>query len=345
MAVHCSLSHAPITFLSSPCRYLQVGQAKPRPSVNNQASTPLASGDLSTAAEAVCLCDSPEGSCPTRRGTGLSRCCPAPGEGLSAAPAAGEQRRGGRSLQPLSPGARGDRDTTPPDRGLQWTPRSAARPCPGRRNTSGPSRAGSPLPAARRSLPPRRAARGPRARREKSAATPQRPSPRGAAGGIGPRFPGLSLRAARGDRGLQRPARPRPQVASFPCRPSEPGGGEAGRGTCAKRCWGGGRRPGGRRAPQPLPGWGCRAFPVLGVAADVKPSPPSYLTASPTPMAPSAPGRQEREPEAKNHHHKYIPLFHKRALQEDGGGTKQNPTPLSQKKMGWGWPQSDQSLD
>lgn len=168
---------------------------------------------------------------------------PRESDGMGAAPSS-----------PLSPGARGGRDTTPPDRGLQWTPRSAARPCPGRRDTSGPSGAGSPLPAARRSLPPRRGARGPRARREKSAVTPQCPSSWGAAGGIGPRFPGLSLRAARGDRGLQRPARPRPQVASFPCRPSEPGGGEAGRGTCAKRYWSGGRRAAGLRAPQPLPG-------------------------------------------------------------------------------------------
>lgn len=242
-----------------PCRCSQGRQAKPRPSVNNQVSKPLAS-ETSLHRAAEDLCDSPEGSCPPDG----ERAFPAAARPLRAAPAGGQQGRAGGPLPAAScPRGRGAAGTQRP------RPRPAmdtalggpALPCPGRRDTSGPSGAGSSLAAARRSLSPRRGARGPRAWREKSAATPERPSPRGAAGGIGPRFPGLSLRAARGDRGLQRPARPRPQVASFPCRPSEPGGGEAGRGTCTKRCWGGGRRSAGRRAPQPLPGWGCRAFP------------------------------------------------------------------------------------
>lgn len=41
------------------------------------------------------LCDPPEGSCPTRRRTGLSRCCRPLGRDLSAAPAAGEQPKRG----------------------------------------------------------------------------------------------------------------------------------------------------------------------------------------------------------------------------------------------------------
>lgn len=219
---------------------------------------------LHQAAKALCQgpLRFPRGQLPHTAGNGPFWLLPGPWGGTSRQPQPRESNgMGAAPSSPLSPGARGGRDTTTLDRGLQWTPCSAARPCPGRRDTSGPSGAGSPLPAARRSLPPRRGARGSRARWEKSVVTPQCPSSWGAAGGIGPRFPGLSLRAARGDRGLQRPARPRPQVASFPCRPSEPGGGEAGRGTCAKRCWGGGRRAAGRRAPQPLPGWGCRAFP------------------------------------------------------------------------------------
>lgn len=273
---------------SHSCRYLQGGQANPRPSVNNQVSNPLASGDRSPQS---CLCDDPAGSRPTGRGRSLSRCCPAPGRELRAAPAAGEPREG----------SRGGRDTPPPDRGLQWTPRPAALPgpvlpCPGRRDTSGPSGAGSPLPAARRSPLPRRGARGPGARREKSAATPERPSPRGALGGIGPRFPGLSLRAARGDRGLQRPARPRPQVASFPCRPPEPGGGKREEAPAAGAAGvGGGGQPGGR-APQPLPGRGCRAFPRPRCRSRCQALASLLPDSIPHPTAPSAPGGPQRGP-------------------------------------------------
>lgn len=93
------------------------------------------------------LCDLPEGSCPTREGTGLSRRCSASGQGPVGSPSRGESRKGAAPCSPLPPGH------TDPDRGLQWTPRSAALPCPGQRDTSGPSGAGSSVPAARRSLP------------------------------------------------------------------------------------------------------------------------------------------------------------------------------------------------
>lgn len=253
------LSRAPITFLSSPVAAHKVDRQNRGPRLITRSASPWQARPHST--------ELPRTSeIPPRAAAPLDgeRAFPAAARPLRAAPAGGQQGRAGGPLPAAScPRGRGAAGTQRP------RPRPAmdtalggpALPCPGRRDTSGPSGAGSSLAAARRSLSPRRGARGPRAWREKSAATPERPSPRGAAGGIGPRFPGLSLRAARGDRGLQRPARPRPQVASFPCRPSEPGGGEAGRGTCTKRCWGGGRRSAGRRAPQPLPGWGCRAFP------------------------------------------------------------------------------------
>lgn len=120
-------------------------------------------------------------------------------------------------------------------------------------------------------------------------------SPKGAPppleAGIGPRFPGLSLRAARGERGLQRLARPRPEVARFPPSPPRarrrrrrkkhlrralPGWGEAG-----------GRLP--SLAAPPRRGTGCEALEPspLGAAAPAKPSPPSP-DSIPPPPAPRA---------------------------------------------------------
>lgn len=196
---------------------------------------------------------------PTRRRTGLSRCWPWGGTCRQSRP----RESSGRGPVPAArcPGGRGAPGTQRPRPRPAMDTALGGPALPGAARCERSLRGRQPPPRRSKVSAPSQRSAGPRARREKNAATPQRPSPRGAAGGIGPRFPGLSLRAARGDRGLQRPARPRPQVASFPCRPSEPGGGEAARSTCAKRCWGGERRPAGHRAPQPLPGWGCRAFP------------------------------------------------------------------------------------
>lgn len=262
----------PITFLSSPCRYSKPTRGQPGKTETlspllhpGLVARPLPPRPLSTKLlwpYARELYNTPEGRCPTRQGTGPPRCSAAPEEGVVGSPSPWEGR--GKKGEPLPPArfsqgrvAAGTRRPSP----AACNGHRAQRPgCPrGGAAGAAPPEVAAPSPSPRRALAPCSGAQGPPARRERSAAAPQGPSPGGAApcpaeGGIGPRFPGLSLRAARGDRGLQRPVRPRPEVASFPRRPSEPGGGEGGRGTCAKRCWGGGRWAAGRRAPQPLPG-------------------------------------------------------------------------------------------
>lgn len=131
---------------------------------------------------------------------------------LPAAPARGGAGEEGPFPPPRFPRGRGAAgNTTPPARGLQRTPRSAARPSSRRRGRGSPSQAGSPLPAAPKgSAPSQRGARSPGAAGEERRG-PSRPKPSG--------------RRAVPRRGRDRPSIPRPVAKSRPgrARPAPPG--------------------------------------------------------------------------------------------------------------------------
>lgn len=276
------------------------------------------------------------------------------GRELSAAPARRRAREGG-----LLPPARLPPPPPPPRAGTRRPPpaacngRCAPRPVgpQGGRGGGSPSRAGSRLPAAPKGSAPSQRDAGSRGSAGAGRRGPPRPEPSGrrAVPRRGRDRPSIARPVAKSRPRRARPSSARPgpglKLPPSPAAPPSPEAGKGGRGTCAKRCWGGGeRRAAGRRAPQPLPGWGeggAEPFPALGVAADVKPSPPSYLTASPPPMASSAPGTGGGVGglEPKKHPHEDDPPTPPQTRPARGGrgGTKQNLTPLPPNKIGvWG---------
>lgn len=233
-----------MTFLSSPCRYFKGGHARPRPSVNNQVSNPLASGEHSPQSCHGSL-RSPRGQLPHTTENGPFPLLPAPGERPVGSPSCGRAAEGGR--------------------GAAGTQRPPTAACNGHRaRRPGPARGGA--------LPPGPAAPSPPLEGLFPFAE-ERGVP-----GLGEERRDPSAPKPPGRRGRDRPAIPRPVATSRPRRPRPAAPGQAPASSCLLplpplgarrrgsrkrhlRCWGGGRRPAGRRAPQPLPGWGCRAFP------------------------------------------------------------------------------------